>query len=137
MAKLVGQAFIKALEKRTASHQTRVIHALDIANTFSPGASESDRAALIERACHLAAAVAPYVVAIKLNYPLVLAVGLEIVHHLKLVVPDLPLIADFKVADIDNTNAWIARHAFVAGFDAIITHGFIGDDAIKAVLAEA
>lgn len=137
MVKLVGQAFIKALEKRTASHQTRVIHALDIANAFSPGASESDRAALIERACHIAAAVAPYVVAIKLNYPLVLAVGLEIAHHLKLVLPDIPLIADFKVADIDNTNAWIARHTFAAGFDAIITHGFIGDDAIKAVLAEA
>ncbi len=137
MGKLFGQTFIKTLETRVKANKSRVIHALDIANTLPPDAPDSERQELIERACHVAAAVAPYVVAIKLNYPLVLAVGLEIVHHLKMVVPDLPLIADFKVADIDNTNAWIARHAFAAGIDAIIVQGFIGDDAIQAVLNEA
>lgn len=137
MAKLVGQAFIKAMQKRVEIHQTRVIHALDLANTLPPGSPESARKALIVQTCHLATAVAPHVVAIKLNYPLVLAVGLEIVHHLKMVVPDLPLLADFKVADIDNTNAWIARHAFAAGIDAIIVHGFVGSDAVQAVLTEA
>jgi len=67
----------------------------------------------------------------------VLAVGLEIAHHLKVMIPELPLIADFKVADIDNTNAWIARHTFAAGIDAIIVQGFIGEDAIHGVLNEA
>ncbi len=137
MVKLIGQAFIKTLEERVRSQKTRLIHALDVANTFPPNAPHSARQNLIEYACHVAAAVAPHVVAIKLNYPLVLAAGLEIVHHLKLILPELPLIADFKVADIDNTNAWIARHAFAAGFDAIIVHGFIGDDAIRSVLKEA
>lgn len=137
MAKLFGQAFIRALEERTRTNQTRIIHALDIANTLSPDAPDSARKELIENACHLAAAVNPHVVAIKLNYPLVLAAGIEVAHHLKMVVPELPLIADFKVADIDNTNAWIARHTFAAGFDAIIVQGFIGDDAIQAVLDEA
>ncbi len=137
MAKLFGQAFVRTLEERTQTNQTRVIHALDIANTLSPDAPDSARKELIENACHLAAAVGPHVVAIKLNYPLVLATGVEVAHHLKMVVPELPLIADFKVADIDNTNAWIARHTFAAGFDAIIVHGFIGDDAIQAVLDEA
>ncbi len=137
MAKLYGHAFISTLEKRVNTKKTRVIHALDVANTLPADAPESVRKELIERACHIAAAVEPHVVAIKLNYPLVLAVGLEIVHHLKMLVPDLPLIADFKVADIDNTNAWIARHAFAAGFDAIIVQGFIGEEAIQAVLNEA
>ena len=127
MGKLFGQTFIKTLEERVQANKSRVIHALDIANTLPPGAPDSARNELIERACHIAAAVAPHVVAIKLNYPPVLAVGLEIAHHVKLVVPDLPLIADFKVADIDNTNAWIARHTYAAGFDAIIVQGFIGD----------
>ncbi|MFX1317888.1 MAG: orotate phosphoribosyltransferase [Promethearchaeota archaeon] len=137
MAKLIGQVFIQTLEKRVESHHTRVIHALDLANTFSPNAPDSEKQVLIEQACHLAAAVAPYVVAIKLNYPLVLSVGLEIAHKLKLVAPELPLIADFKVADIDNTNAWIARHTFAANIDAIIVQGFIGSDAIQAVVEEA
>jgi orotate phosphoribosyltransferase/orotidine 5'-phosphate decarboxylase subfamily 1 len=137
LVKLFGQAFISTIEDRVKTHRTRVIHALDVANTLPTDAPDSARKELIERACHIAAAVEPYVVAIKLNYPLVLAVGLEIVHHLKAILPKLPLIADFKVADIDNTNAWIARHAFAAGFDAIIVHGFVGEDAIQAVLEEA
>jgi uridine monophosphate synthetase len=137
MAKLFGQAFIETLEERSNTYQTRLIHALDIANTLPADAIDSTRKELIENACHLAAAVAPHVVALKLNYPLVLATGVEVAHHLKIVVPEVPLIADFKVADIDSTNAWIARHTFAAGFDAIIVHGFIGNDAIQAVLDEA
>ncbi len=137
MVKLIGQTFIQELEKRVKAHHTRVIHALDLANTLPPNAPDSKRKALIEQACHLATAVAPHVVAIKLNYPLVLAVGLEIAHQMKLIVPEIPLIADFKVADIDNTNAWIARHTFAAGFDAIIVQGFIGSDAIQGVVQEA
>jgi uridine monophosphate synthetase len=137
MAKLFGQAFIKALEERTKSTKSRVIHAMDIADTLPPGAPDSARRDLVERACHHAAAVEPHIVALKLNYPLVLATGLEIAHHIKTVTPNLPLIADFKVADIDNTNAWIARHTYAAGIDAIIVQGFIGDDAIQAVLNEA
>lgn len=137
MAKMFGQAFIKELEERMKTTQSRVIHAMDIANTLPPDAPESARRDLIERACHHATAVEPYIVALKLNYPLVLATGLEIAHHLKTVAPNLPLIADFKVADIDNTNAWIARHTYAAGIDAIIVQGFIGDDAIQGVLNEA
>jgi orotidine-5'-phosphate decarboxylase len=137
MMKLFGQAFIKKMNARVDTHKTRVIHALDVANTFTPDAPESARKELIERACHIATAVEPHVVAIKLNYPLVLAVGLEIVQYLKKLHPDLPLIADFKVADIDNTNAWIARHTYSAGIDAIIVQGFIGEDAIQGVIQEA
>ena len=137
MARLYGQAFIKTLEKRVKTLKTRVIHALDVANTLPADAPETARQEIIQQACNLAKSISSHVVAIKINYPLILATGIEIAHHIKTSVPEIPLIADLKVADIDNTNAWIARHAFSAGFDAIIVHGFIGDDAIQAVLTEA
>jgi uridine monophosphate synthetase len=110
MARLYGQTFIEALEKRVKKLKTRVIHALDVANTFPADAPESARQELIDKACHIAQTISPHVVAIKINYPLILAAGLEITHRLKSILPEVPLIADLKVADIDNTNAWIARH---------------------------
>jgi orotidine-5'-phosphate decarboxylase len=45
---------------------------------------------------------------------------------------DLPLIADFKVADIPNTNRLIVEQVFDAGFTSVICHGFTGKDAIQA-----
>jgi len=69
--------------------------------------------------------------AIKLGYPLVLAEGIGITKTLK-DISDLPLIADFKVADIPNTNRLIAEQVFAAEFSCIICHGFPGADTIMA-----
>jgi len=69
--------------------------------------------------------------AIKLGYPLVLAEGIGIAKTLS-DISGLPLIADFKVADIPNTNRLIAEQVFAAGFSSIICHGFPGADAIMA-----
>lgn len=85
---------------------------------------EKDAALRITREC------APYVDAIKIGYPLVLSQGLGIAKELKKV--NLPLIADFKVADIPNTNKLIADQVFAAGFSAIICHGFTGRDSVQA-----
>jgi orotidine-5'-phosphate decarboxylase len=73
---------------------------------------------------------APYIDAIKLGYPLILSCGLSITQDLE--AEDLPLIADFKVADIPNTNSLIAEQVFDAGFSSIICHGFTGKDAVQA-----
>jgi orotidine-5'-phosphate decarboxylase len=73
---------------------------------------------------------APYIDAIKLGYPLILSCGLSITQDLE--AEDLPLIADFKVADIPNTNRLIAEQVFDAGFSSIICHGFTGKDAVQA-----
>jgi orotidine-5'-phosphate decarboxylase len=73
---------------------------------------------------------APHLDAIKLGYPLILSSGLSIVRELETL--DLPLIADFKVADIPNTNRLIAEQVFDAGFSSIICHGFTGGDAVQA-----
>jgi orotidine-5'-phosphate decarboxylase len=75
-------------------------------------------------------ACASYVDAIKIGYPLILSSGFSIVRDLE--EEDLPLIADFKVADIPNTNQLIAEQVFDAGFSSIICHGFTGKDAVQA-----
>src|SRR5512136_667219 len=73
---------------------------------------------------------APHLDAIKVGYPLILSAGLSIAQDLE--AEDLPLIADFKVADIPNTNRLIAEQVFDAGFSSVICHGFTGKDAIQA-----
>jgi orotidine-5'-phosphate decarboxylase len=83
-----------------------------------------------KQALATAAACAPYIDAIKLGYPLILSCGLSVAGELEEF--DLPLIADFKVADIPNTNRLIAEQVFDAGFASIICHGFTGKDAVQA-----
>ena len=58
------------------------------------------------RACRIAEEVAPFVAAIKINYPLVLSSGLGIVTEIS---KFAKVICDFKVADIPNTNRLITE----------------------------
>jgi orotidine-5'-phosphate decarboxylase len=87
-------------------------------------ATEKRQALKIARAC------APHIDSIKLGYPLILSAGLSFAADLAAL--NLPLIADFKVADIPNTNRLIAEQVFDAGFDAVICHGFTGSDSVQA-----
>jgi len=88
-----------------------------------------------KRACAIAESCAPFIDAVKIGYPLVLSAGLSIVEDLSGL--GLPLIADFKVADIPNTNRLICEAVFSAGFDAVIAHGFVGADATRACVEVA
>ena len=83
----------------------------------------------------IALKVAPHIQAIKVGYPLVLAEGLGVVKDLAGF--GLPLIADFKVADIPNTTRLITERVFLAGFHAVICHGFVGDDSVDACVSTA
>jgi orotidine-5'-phosphate decarboxylase len=83
-----------------------------------------------KQALAIAHACAPHIDAIKLGYPLILSCGLAVAEDLGDF--DLPLIADFKVADIPNTNQLIAEQVFDAGFSSVICHGFTGKDAVQA-----
>ncbi|HVP95209.1 MAG TPA: orotidine-5'-phosphate decarboxylase [Methanoregulaceae archaeon] len=83
----------------------------------------------------IATACIPCIDAIKVGYPLVLSSGLGIADDLGQL--DLPLIADFKVADIPNTNRLIAEQVFSSGYDAIICHGFPGRDSAMACIETA
>jgi len=88
-----------------------------------------------KKALEIAHACAPHLDAIKIGYPLVLSAGLSIAGELEKT--GLPLIADFKVADIPNTNTLICDQVFEAGFSGVICQGFCGMDSIKACVASA
>ncbi len=81
------------------------------------------------RAVAIAGACAPHLDAIKLGYPLVLRAGIDVARELLPL--GLPLIADFKVADIPETNEAICTTAFDAGFSSVIAHAFPGEDALS------
>jgi len=50
---------------------------------------------------------------------------------------NVPVILDAKLADIDSSNQMKSSYYYDAGFDAIICHGFSGQDAVAAVVSEA
>jgi len=84
-----------------------------------------------EKALEIAGRVSEHVDMIKVNYPLVLSAGIDIVAKLA----DLkPVIADFKIADIPYTSSLIADIAFKNGASAVIAHGFAGSDTLKSIL---
>ncbi|MDV0446687.1 Orotidine 5'-phosphate decarboxylase [Methanosarcinaceae archaeon Ag5] len=78
--------------------------------------------------------VAEAVDAIKIGYPLVLGTGLSIAEKLSRIAP---VIADFKVADIPNTDRLICEHVFDAGCDAVIVQGFTGPDSLTECVKTA
>lgn len=88
-----------------------------------------------EEALKIARETKDYLWAIKINWPLILGSGVGIIKELKKETK-LPIIGDFKVADIPNTSRLIAKKAFEAGVDCIIVHGFVGRDSIEAVMEE-
>jgi orotidine-5'-phosphate decarboxylase len=93
--------------------RTRLILALDV----------TDRA----QAILISKEVSGRVDAIKVGYPLVLGAGPEIISEVS---EFAPIIADFKVADIPNTDRLICSQAFEAGASAVIVHGFTGRDSL-------
>ena len=90
----------------------------------------------LPEALQVADDVTDYIDTIKIGYPLVLAEGLECIHILKEEI-NCKVIADFKVADIPETNQKITDLTFQADADAIIVHGFTGRDSVKAALVSA
>lgn len=72
-----------------------------------------------------------YLDTIKIGYPITLALGPSIITSIKEEY-DVKIIADFKVADIDATNEKIVKTTLNYGVDAIIVHGFTGEDSVLA-----
>jgi len=73
--------------------------------------------------------------AYKINYPLVLGAGPDVIDEIS---GRGRVICDFKVADIPFTNGLIAREAFRRGATGLIVHGFTGEDSVgECVVAAA
>jgi orotidine-5'-phosphate decarboxylase len=92
---------------------TRLILALDVTDKSKAIAISKD--------------VAEHVDAIKIGYPLVLGAGLGIINT---ICEFAHVIADFKVADIPNTDKLICSQAFESGAESVIVHGFTGRDSL-------
>jgi len=124
------------LMRASERNNSRLIFNLDISTEIDfIDFNEKEKAKINElknNSLEILTEISEYLAAVKINRPFTDAVGLKFIKNLREF--NLPLIADFKLADIDNTNAWIARHAFNAGFDAIIAHAFTGEDSIRAVI---
>ncbi len=86
-----------------------------------------------EKAVAVAQACAGEIDAIKIGYPLVLSTGLGIVKDLAQF--GTPIIADFKVADIPNTNTLLAEQVF-AETDAGIERLRLPGDVVESVAPE-
>jgi len=100
--------------------RNRVILALDVT-------SKAD-------ALRVANAARNYVDAIKINWPLILSAGPEIIREVSKL---KDVICDLKIADIPNTNRLIVEQALLRGATAVIAHGFTGEDSVKACIDAA
>ena len=87
-----------------------------------------------KKALAIAEAVCDTVDAIKINWPLVLSEGPQMITKLSEMTD---VICDFKVADIPNTVRLIVENAVSRGASAVIVHAFTGDDSLKAAVEAA
>jgi orotidine-5'-phosphate decarboxylase len=86
------------------------------------------------KAMSVARQTAPLLAAIKVNWPLVLTASAQVITDLSELAP---VICDFKVADIPNTNRLIVEEACRRGADGVIVHAFTGSDSVKAAVEAA
>jgi orotidine-5'-phosphate decarboxylase len=87
-----------------------------------------------KKALAIADQVCDTVDAIKINWPLVLSEGPQMITRLSEMTD---VICDFKVADIPNTVKLIVENAVSRGASAVIVHAFTGDDSLKAAVEAA
>ncbi|MBO7410238.1 MAG: orotidine-5'-phosphate decarboxylase [Candidatus Methanomethylophilaceae archaeon] len=87
-----------------------------------------------DKALEIVRSVAPYIDAVKINWPLVLSAGPDMIEKLSEV---KDVICDFKVADIPNTVRLIVENCVSRGAAGIIVHAFTGDDSMRAAVEAA
>ena len=130
---MIGEKFKEIINTVAKHHKSRVILALDKIEIVK---TSEEKKRFKEDILGIMKKTAPYLAAVKIGYPLILATSLEFVTDVK-VVSNLPIIGDFKIADIGYTNSLIAELAFNAGFDAVIAHAFVGKDSVDAIIETA
>ncbi len=108
------------LARGTMRLQHRIVAAID--------ATDVDRARSVARA------LAGRVDALKVNWPLILAAGPDIVREFATFAY---VLCDFKIADIPNTNRLIVEQALALGASGVICHAFAGEDSVRACVEAA
>jgi orotidine-5'-phosphate decarboxylase len=116
------------LESNSRKSGSRIVLAADVGGPY---------ATRLERASSLVASLSERVVAVKLNWHLLLPFGVLGLRELVERCSDagLPLIADMKLNDIGATNVEAAETLFSNGFDALIANPFVGyEEGIRDVM---
>jgi len=113
---------VATLDRRPLKNNTGIIHALDIEK--------------LTRAVEIAREVEPFVDAIKLPWQLIMVNGAAAISQVKKEIL-LPVITDFKVADIPEISSSIVRNAVHYGADGITLQGFVGKDTLEACIRVA
>lgn len=118
------------LESNSGKSRSRLVLAADLGGPYE---------SRVGRAADLVGALGDRIVAVKVNWHLLLPYGVlglgELVKRCR--EQGLPLIADMKLNDIGSTNSEVARTLFANGFDAVIANPFIGfEEGIGDLLKE-
>lgn len=118
---MLSSGFQNKMNTSSKSHSSKIVLALDYI--------VKNRKKLFYKSLNILQLLSPYICAIKINYHLVLPLGLY--PNIKKLVKnahdlDLPVIMDCKINDIGHTNLEIARHYFKVGFDALTMNPFVG-----------
>ena len=87
-----------------------------------------------DRALEIARALSDTADAIKINWPLVLSAGPDIISRLSEI---SDVICDFKIADIPNTVRLIVEGAVSRNASGVIVHAFTGEDSLKEAVSAA
>ncbi|MCL2143450.1 MAG: orotidine-5'-phosphate decarboxylase [Methanomassiliicoccaceae archaeon] len=87
-----------------------------------------------EKALRIVNDVKEHIDAVKINWPLILSAGPEMITRLSKMTD---VICDLKVADIPNTVRLIVEGAVARGAAAVIVHAFTGEDSLKAAVDAA
>lgn len=88
----------------------------------------------VQKAIHVVNEVCDIVDAIKINWPLILSAGPEIITTLS---EKTNVICDFKIADIPNTDRLIVEQSVKRGASGVIVHAFTGTDSLKECVCAA
>jgi orotidine-5'-phosphate decarboxylase len=118
--------WIDSLSKRK---KTRTVLALDV--------HFKNAGLVLSRAYSLLKELGPYICAVKINFPVLLPVGLYSVGRLITLSHelDLPVVMDCKVSDVGHMNELIVEHYFNVGFDAVTASPIIGwDGGLKPIV---
>jgi orotidine-5'-phosphate decarboxylase len=119
------------LESKSRKTRSRIIFAADVDGPY---------ATRVERAAELVSLLRESIVAVKVNWHLLLPSGVLGLGQLREACRSagLPLIADIKLNDIGATNVEAAHILFSNGFDALIANPFVGyEEGIEDVLAKS
>lgn len=114
-------SFNSYLEASSRQSRSRIILALDLEH-------RKDSRGLLTEAKKILDLVREYICAIKINFHLIIPLSLQELKELNDFAKErqLPVIADIKLNDIENTNLIATDYLWDANFSAVIVNPFVG-----------